>query len=415
MMPHIRAGFAALLGIAVACPGAVLAVSDEDWYELDYRIELVPDDNLARVAIELDEDADLVREIRFHIDPERHRGFRGDGEIDVNGTYVRWTPPEDGGSIEFTAAVNHQRGSDSYDAWMTDEWAVFRGDDLVPAARVRTAAGAESRARLELTAPKGWSVVTPYPQTDDGWLRVEHEDRRFDRPTGWMTAGNLGVRRERIRGVEVIVAGPVGQGLRRLDTLAFLNWNLPELLRVFDDFHETFLIVSAGDPMWHGGLSGPASIYLHADRPLISENGTSTLMHELVHAALRVGAEPGNDWIVEGLTEFYALELMRRSGTITEKRYERGYEQLRDWSDEVDDLGGKRSKGATTARAVLIMRELDEEIREETDDDESLDDVAQEIAEGDEPIDLERLRDIAEEVTGETVEALGAERLPGVG
>ena len=41
------------------------------------------------------------------------------------------------------------------------------------------------------------------------------------------------------------------------------------------------LIVSAGDPMWRGGLSGPSSMFLHSDRPLISENRTSTLLHEL--------------------------------------------------------------------------------------------------------------------------------------
>ncbi|MGH8495644.1 MAG: hypothetical protein ACREVN_05880 [Gammaproteobacteria bacterium] len=415
-MPAHTARLALLLGIAgsAVCPSGNIAADDGETYELDYLIELVPEDGIAEVRVVLGEDAELVREIRFHIEPQRHRGFSGDGEIDVDGEYVRWLPPEDGGSIEFEADIDHERGTGSYDALMTDEWALFRGDDVVPPARVRTAAGAESDARLKLTAPDGWSVVTPYPGLDDGWVRVEHSDRRFDRPTGWMTAGNLGVRRERIRGVEVAVAGPVGHGIRRMDILAFLNWNLPELLRVFDDFHEVFLVVSAGDPMWRGGLSGPASIFLHADRPLISENGTSTLMHELMHAALRAGAEPGDDWIVEGLAEFYALELMRRSGTISEDRYERAYEQLSEWSEDADDLDAGRSKGAITARAVLVMRGLDEEIRDETDGDESLDDVVREIAESEQPVDLERLREIAEEVAGDTVEALTADELPGI-
>lgn len=391
-MPLIRARRLLLLGMAGLAfqTGSALAASDEDSYELNYLIDLVPDDDVAKVSIELDEDAELMREIDFHIEPERHKDFRGDGEIAVDGEHVRWSPPENGGRLEFTATVDHERRSGGFDALMTDDWALFRGDDMVPAARVRTAAGAEARARLKLTAPRGWSVVTPYPGLDEGWVRVEHDDRRFDRPTGWMVAGNLGVRRERIRGVEVVVAGPVGHGLRRMDILAFLNWNLPELLRVFDDFHDLFLIVSAGDPMWRGGLSGPASIYLHADRPLISENGTSTLMHELVHAALRISADPGDDWIVEGLAEFFSLEIMRRSGTISGDRYERGYRQLREWSEDVDKLRKKRSKGAITARAVLVMQRLDEEIRRETDDEASLDDVAAEIAESGGPVNLER-------------------------
>ncbi|CAN5323328.1 hypothetical protein BH24PSE2_BH24PSE2_01050 [soil metagenome] len=380
-------------------------------YELDYRIELVPKKNHAEVTVALGDNADLVREIRFRIEPARHSGFEGDGQIEVDERYVHWTPPPKGGRLRFTATIDHRRGQRSFDALMTDEWGIFRGDDLVPPARVRTAAGAEARSRLKLTAPRGWGVVTPYPEAGDGWLRVEHDDRRFDRPTGWMAAGKLGVRREHIRGVQVAVAGPVGHGVRRLDTLAFLNWNLPELLRVFDEFHDTFIVVSAGDPMWRGGLSGPASIYLHADRPLISENGTSTLMHELVHAAMGIAAESGSDWIVEGLAEFYTLELMRRSGTITRKRYDRGYEQLREWSGEVLDLKAEHSKGATTARAVLIMRALDDEIRQATEDDASLDDVARTLAERGKRMDLEALRKIAADVMGRPAEALSDERL----
>ena len=49
-------------------------------------------------------------------------------------------------------------------------------------------------------------------------------ERRFDQPTGWIVTGALGVRRERIAGVRVAVAGPVDHNVRRLDTLAMLNW-----------------------------------------------------------------------------------------------------------------------------------------------------------------------------------------------
>ena len=56
--------------------------------------------------------------------------------------------------------------------------------------------------------------------------------------------------------------------------LAFLRWNLPALVDIFPDFPERVLVVSAGDPMWRGGLSGPGSLYIHAERPLISGNGT---------------------------------------------------------------------------------------------------------------------------------------------
>ncbi len=82
-----------------------------------------------------------------------------------------------------------------------------------------------------------------------------------------MAAGELGVRWERIQGVSVFVAGPVDQGVRRMDILAFLNWNLPVLGEVLDDLPDRLVVVSARDRMWRGGLSGPRSLYLHADRP----------------------------------------------------------------------------------------------------------------------------------------------------
>jgi hypothetical protein len=63
--------------------------------------------------------------------------------------------------------------------------------------------------------------------------------------------------------------------------------------------------------MWRGGLPGPASLYLHADRPLISGNSTSTLLHELVHVAQSYRAAKDEDWIVEGIAEYDTLERLR--------------------------------------------------------------------------------------------------------
>src|SRR3546814_11955514 len=80
------------------------------------------------------------------------------------------------------------------------------------------------------------------------------------------------------------------------------------------------VFVSAGDPMWHGGLSGPRSLFVHADRPLISENGSSTLMHEMVHVVTGLRAVSGDDWIVEGIAEYYSMVLLNRSGMLSDAR-----------------------------------------------------------------------------------------------
>jgi hypothetical protein len=268
--------------------------------------------------------------------------------------------------------------------------------------------GASSKARLHLSGPDDWSFISAYPRDEKSpeWFRVEWGDRRFDRPVGWMSAGRLGVRWTKIAGRRVGVAGPTGQGVRHLDMLAFLRWNLPELVEVFPDFPARLLLVSAGDPMWRGGLSGPQSMFLHADRPLISGNGTSTLLHELLHVAQAHRAARDEDWIVEGIAEYYTLELMRRSGTISAGRRNLGFRKLEEWAERIKSLEGKRSTGARTAKGVTVMRALDAELRERSKGRHSLDDVARTLAENGAPVSIERLRRASAKLAGGPLEAL---------
>ncbi len=104
-----------------------------------------------------------------------------------------------------------------------------------------------------------------------------------------------------------------------MDILTLLTFVWPEVQSVFPRDPKKLLIVGAGDPMWRGGLSGPNSLYMHADRPLVSENGTSSLVHELVHVFSRISDADRSDWISEGLAEYYAIELMRRAGGMSEE------------------------------------------------------------------------------------------------
>ena len=165
--------------------------------------------------------------------------------------------------------------------------------------------------------------------------------------------------------------------------------------------------------MWRGGLSAPQSIYIHADRPLISENGTSTLLHEVVHVALGASAEGDYDWIVEGLAEFYSLQLLRRSGSITPARYERALQRQVEWASSARALCGQSSTGETTALAVTVLAALDRELRDGSDDDRSLDDVLRKFLETSAPLSLESLRTISADLSGEKPDALHIDRLPG--
>jgi hypothetical protein len=402
-----------VLGLALAAPAAAGAESAERVYGLDYQAEFVPAETVVRVSVTVRQARDLLRQLRFAFDPDRYAGFAADGELEVVDGTVSWKPPPTGGALRYDWRPNHQRAAGAYDSLMENDWALFRGDDLLPPASARTLKGARSQARLRFKGPAGWSFITVYPRAEDAgdWFEVMRPQRKFDRPVGWMAAGRLGVRWGDVGDVRVAVAGPVGHGVRRLDMLAFLRWNLPTLLDVFPEFPRRLLLVSAGDPMWRGGLSGPASLYIHAERPLISGNGTSTLLHELAHVAQGYGAAPGGDWIVEGMAEFYSLEIMRRSGTLSERRYERGLEKLEDWGGAADDLDAENSSGARTARAVSVMRELDAELRAATDGRHSLDDIARRFSRDNAAVDIDRLRAVAEELAGRPLRTLAPDRL----
>ena len=290
---------------------------------------------------------------------------------------------------------------------MPTDWAIVRGDDLIPAISARTTAGSDSSARLYFTLPPGWTNVdTPYVHTRDrkGFVVVNAE-RRFDRPVGWMIAGAVGTRREFIGDFEVSIAGPVQYGVRRNDALAFINLVAPEMRQAFGGLPSKVLIVSAGDPMWRGGLSGPRSLFLHADRPLISENGTSTLVHELVHMVTRIRGADGDDWIAEGSAEFYSITLLNRAGLLSDARRDRAFEWMRNHGRAIRSLDGGRSSGPMTARAVILFRELDREIRQRTDDERSLDDVMQRLVEIRE-VSREDLAEVVEDLTGRPSDVL---------
>jgi hypothetical protein len=233
----------------------------------------------------------------------------------------------------------------------------------------------------------------------DGRYRVQHGNRRFDRPTGWFALGRIGVLRERIAGSHVAIAGPSGQGLRRQEILALLRWTLPRLRTVLGQLPPRILVVGAGDPMWRGGLSGPDSLFIHADRPMITPDLTSPILHELFHAVTRARAGPDGDWVVEGLAEYYGLELLARSRTVSKRRHERALAALARRGARAQ-LAGAQSSGDATARAVSVLHDLDALIRRETDARLSLDPVVAVLARQYEPVTTAGFRATAERVTG---------------
>ena len=391
------------LAALLALSGAVNARS----YDVDYSIEFLPESHEAAVTITLTPDGGRATLLDFAMDDERYSKIEGDGEVERKGGRVLWTPPAAGGQFRYRYQVNHERRGGGFDALMTDDWAIVRGDDLVPSAKVRTTRRTDSRARLHFKLPPGWNGVdTPYVlNRDRSAYVVVNPARRFDRPVGWVIAGAIGTRREWIEDMEVSVAGPRGEDVRRNDILAFINATAPEMRHAFGYLPSKVLILGAGSPMWRGGLSGPRSLFLHADRPLISENGTSTLMHELSHVITRIRGTKQDDWIAEGLAEFYSIELLHRAGLSSDTRHQRALQWMKNHGKNITRLRAKRSSGPRTARAVTLFAALDAEIRSKSDGRYDLDNVTQALR-GRGRVSLEDLRESAERLIGAPAETL---------
>jgi len=405
-----------LLGALLAATSCGTQVADPQQaskplaYRLEFAVAPDPATGSVEVTLDLQQPRSLLRQLRLRRD-DRLSDIRGDGEIILTDDEVLWSPPAMGGSLHWHVAVSHRRNGDGYDAWLGPDFGLFRAEDVIPRAASRTLRGARSETWLSFRLPSAWTAVTQYRSARQ--IRIRNTARRLDLPSGWIVMGELGVRREKIAGVRVAIAGPIGQSIRRLDTLALLNWTLPELARILPNMPSRLTIVSAGEPMWRGGLSAPQSLFVHADRPLISENATSTLLHETVHLAFGISAIDGYDWIVEGLAEYYSLELLVRSGTISHDRFEQARADLDAWARRSRRLCATTSTGATTALAVGVLASLDREIRTASEGKASLDDLVQHLVARTRRVDLDALIEAGREILGHDPESLSPDRLPG--
>ena len=363
------------LFVLLCLPAVAQAAESSRPYDVGYHARFLPDQGYVEGRLEVSQPLARLIQLDFNAPEPRYSHFTGDGEITRNGERLIWEVPREGGELRYRVLVDHQR-SGAYDARLTRDWAIARLDDLLPPARVRSRVGSHSEARLYLEGPQDWSFETRYGAVDEDGVTVDTAGRRFDRPLGWLAAGDLGIRRTRIADRRIAIAGPKGQGFRRMDLLTFLRWTLPEFTRIAPSLPERLVIVAGSEDMWRGGLSGPGSLYLHPSRPLVSGNATSTLLHELMHVAMQEPPENGADWIVEGLAEYYSLVVLLRSGGISGRRFQRSLDGLEAWAREKDGRLADPSTGADSARAVLLFRDLDLELRHAG---ESLDAVAGEL------------------------------------
>lgn len=352
-------------------------------YRADYRVRFLPDTGQAEVSLTLTPEQGRVSKLRMRMPEPAYLGISGDGKVARKGDEVIWQPlRKHASTLTWRHRIDNRRRDGGYDARITREWVLMRADDLFPAARVTASKGAVSSTRVRFDLPSGWSNVDmAYPSSLENRFEfvIRNPERSFARPVGWVIAGQVGTRRDFLQGIEVSVAGPRGSEVRRNDILGFLNSLMPEYRQLIGELPPKLLIVSADDPMWRGGLSGPGSLYMHSARPMISENGSSTLAHELFHVFTRIRGADNDDWIAEGLAEYYAIELTHRAGLLSDARHAKAFDWMRRYGKEVRSLSSDRSSSRRTYRAVTLLRELDAELRKQSRGRHSLDDVVREL------------------------------------
>ena len=411
MARHARKIFATLL-LAAASAGAA---GTDAAYGVQFRLEIEANQPVAQATIRVIQSDDHLRRLRMRFPAGTFSDVAASGKLERDGDVIDWHLPARGGEIRYRVQISHARASGAYDALVTDRWGIFRADDVFPPAQVTQRAGARGRSEFLIDLPRGWRAMTPYLPDGQGRLTVYNPDRSFARPVGWVAVGQIGSRKDMIGPTLVAIAAPKGQGVQRVPMLALLRWTLPVLQAELESPPSYLFIVAADEPMWRGGLSAPNSLFIHASRPLLSENGTSTLVHELLHVLAPVPAAAEHDWIDEGLPEYLGLVLLERSGTISRERFEHAIATFRQRGARVRSMRTAHASGEVTARAVAIFHDLDRELQQRSGGHTDLFDLVRDLMKEPEPVDMQRLRILAAGVVGGApLQSLSASRVPGM-
>lgn len=385
--------------------GAAVGDGATGTFSIDYIVEISPrQPTIARVRWELS-GIGKIRTLRLQFSPDRLDHFQGSGTVEPSAGGMRWTPGGPYGHLTYRVRLNHIRPpSPRYDSYATPEWIVTRARDLFPRiAMTYEVVGStrpRSRARLIFRLPQGWHSATSYPEAGPNAYRLTQTGAKLDRPRGWLALGTFALHRQEIAGIMVSVASLPGSALSADALFRFFGVTLPGLRTLLQAPPQTVLIVSAPDPMWHGGISADHSFFMHAKRPLRTPDKTSPYLHEMFHVLQPYQPAADADWIEEGLAEFYSLELQRRAGLVDTAAYARALAYFERFGQWHVDLTQQQDNAATNNSAPLVMYALDQHIQHATAGRKRLDDVVTRLAEERGRVDTARLLRTVNDVSG---------------
>ena len=393
--------------VLCACVAAhpAAAAAPAETFAIDYIVTVSQKNpGVVRVRWELS-GSEEVSELRLRFSPDRLKQFQASGTLEPIADGLRWHPDGPYGHLSYVAVVNHVRGQHHrYDSYAATDWIVTRARDLFPritvACEPRKGGRPKSRARLIFRLPTGWQSAAALPSIGPHTYRLNEPGKMLDRPRGWFALGKFTLARQEIADIMVQLARVPGSALDTGGLFRFLASTLPSLKQLLLPQVDSVLLVSAPDPLWHGGISGANSLFIHGDRPLRTPDKTSPYLHELFHVLQPYKPAADADWIEEGLAEFYSLELQRRAGLINDAAHTRAlayFERFGLWNV---DLTRQQDNAATNNSAPLVMYAIDQHIQHATNGKKRLDDVVMRLAEAGGSVDTARFQRTVESVSG---------------
>jgi predicted metalloprotease with PDZ domain len=362
--------------------GAVAAAPPVPTFSVDYVVRISRHDPRTAHVRWILAGIDEIRSFRLVFRDDRASNVSGTGRLAWRGRTLLWTPGGPYAHLRYTVAIDSPRGT-HLDSHASDDWVATRALHLFPEINVTFREGAQqarSRARLVFRLPRGWKSVAALEPLGEGAFRVDEPGKRFDRPRGWFLLGNLTHHRRRIEGMDVTVAIAPGSALDGRRLLRLYARTVPDLARMLGSPPARLLVVSAPDPMWHGGLSGEDSFFVNGRIPLRSADKTSTYLHELFHVWQPFRPGPDAQWVAEGLAEYYSLVLQQRAGRLSETTFARALALFARYGRAGADLTSAHDGAALNNSAPLVMHHLDREIRKASAGRHSLDDAVRMLA-----------------------------------
>jgi hypothetical protein len=392
-------------GICIALPAPLAVVAEKPTFSVDYTVTISPKhQRVALVRWDL-AGIDEINEFRLRFDTQRFDRFRGTGKLEATTSGLRWVPGGPYAHLTYRVRVDHLRGhGQRYDSFAGPDWIITRAREIFPRTLVdwtpRRSARPNSSARLLFRLPAGWRSAAAAAPLDGNSYRLDQPGNVLDRPRGWIALGKLALDREEIADTMVEIARTPNAEVDPKAVFQFLENTLPALKRLLHAESERLLIVVAPDPMWHGGISGENSFFMHAARPLRTPDRTSPYLHELFHVLQPCRMRDDADWIEEGLAEYYSVELQRRAGALDAAAFSRALGYFQRYGVWNVDLTRQYDNAATNNSAPLVMYVLDQRIQRATAGKARLDDVVTRLAKRGGIVDTVRFRHAVEAVTG---------------